>query len=129
MHKYFSLILKLIAAIIMLQTLLFKFTGAQESIDLFTKLAGENEAYLRVTTGIFELIASVLLFTPKQTWLGAILTIGLMSGAIMGHITKIGIVHNNDGGVLFICALITLIAAIILLFINRKNIPLIGKKI
>lgn len=129
MHKYFSLILKLIAAIIMLQTLLFKFTGAQESIDLFTKLAGENEAYLRVTTGIFELIASVLLFIPKQTWLGAILTIGLMSGAIMGHITKIGIVHNNDGGVLFICALITLIAAIILLFINRKNIPLIGKKI
>lgn len=129
MNKYFSLILKLITAIIMLQTLLFKFTGAQESIDLFTKLAGENEAYLRVTTGIFELIASVLLFTPKQTWLGAILTIGLMSGAIMGHITKIGIVHNNDGGVLFICALITLIAAIILLFINRKNIPLIGKKI
>ncbi len=67
MKKYTLLILKLIAAIIMLQTLFFKFTGAQESIDLFTKIAGNNEAYMRISTGVLELIPSVLLFTPKKT--------------------------------------------------------------
>lgn len=129
MKKYLPLILKLIAAIIMLQTLFFKFTGAQESIDLFTKLAGENEASLRIGTGVLELIASILLFIPKRTWLGAILTIGLMGGAIMGHLTKLGIVHNNDGGGLFICAVITLISGAILLILNRKDIPFIGNKL
>lgn len=129
MKKYLPLILKLIAAIIMLQTLFFKFTSAQESIDLFTKLAGENEASLRIGTGVLELIASILLFIPKRTWLGAILTIGLMGGAIMGHITKLGIVHNNDGGGLFICAVITLISGAILLILNRKDIPFIGEKL
>ena len=129
MKKYLPLILKLIAAIIMLQTLFFKFTGAQESIDLFTKLVGENEASMRIGTGILELIASTLLFIPKRTWLGAILTVGLMGGAIMGHLTKLGIVHNNDGGTLFICAVITLIAGAILLILNRKNIPFIGDKL
>ncbi|TYP99383.1 DoxX-like protein [Tenacibaculum adriaticum] len=123
MKKYVPIILKLVAASIMLQTLLFKFTGAQESVHLFTKIAGENEAFLRIGTGIIELIASVLLFVPKKTWLGAYLTIGLMSGAILSHLTKIGIVHNNDGGTLFIMAVITLISAIVLLYINRKNIP------
>ncbi|KAB1159666.1 DoxX family protein [Tenacibaculum aiptasiae] len=129
MKKYLPLILKLIAAIIMLQTLFFKFSGAQESIDLFTKLAGENEASMRIGTGVLELIASILLFIPKKTWLGAILTVGLMGGAIMGHLTKLGIEHNNDGGALFISAVITLIAGIILLIINRKDIPFIGNKL
>lgn len=129
MKKYFPLILKLIAAVIMLQTLFFKFTGAQESINLFTKLAGENEAYLRIGTGVLELIASILLFIPKRTWSGAGLTVGLMSGAVMGHITKLGIEHNGDGGTLFSAAVLVLISGAILLFINRKDIPLIGNKI
>ena len=124
MKQYVPIILKLVAATIMLQTLLFKLTGAKEIVHLFTKIAGENEAFLRIGTGIIELIASVLLFIPKKTWLGAYLTIGLMSGAILSHLTKIGIVHNNDGGTLFSMAVITLISTIVLLSINRKNIPL-----
>ncbi|TCP25660.1 DoxX-like protein [Tenacibaculum skagerrakense] len=123
MKKYLPLILKLIAAIIMLQTLFFKFTGAQESIDLFTKVAGENEHLMRIGTGVLELIASILLFVPKKVWLGAGLTLGLMGGAIFSHLTKIGIEHNNDGGTLFIMAVITLLAGGILLFQNRKDIP------
>ncbi len=110
----------------MLQTLFFKFTGAEESVELFTKIAGENEALVRIGTGVLELIASILLFTPKKTWLGALLTIGLMGGAIMSHITILGIVHNNDGGVLFLGAAITLIAGAILLFLSKRDIPLIG---
>ncbi|GFD82736.1 DoxX family membrane protein [Tenacibaculum mesophilum] len=128
MKKYILLILKLIAAIIMLQTLFFKFTGAQESIDLFVKIAGDNETYMRIGTGVFELIASVLLFIPKKTWLGALLTIGLMGGAIMSHLTILGIEHDGDGGILFISAIVTFISGVILLIFNRNNIPFVRSK-
>ena len=125
--KYFPLLLKIIAAFIMLQTLFYKFSGAQESIDLFTKLAGDNELLLRIGTGVIELIASILLFVPNKTWLGALLGTGLMSGALLSHLTILGIEHDNDGGTLFICASITLIATGILLFLNRKDIPFINR--
>ncbi|CAL2084754.1 DoxX family protein [Tenacibaculum sp. 190524A02b] len=127
MKKYIPIVLKLIAAIIMLQTLFFKFSGAQESVDLFTKVAGSNEAIIRIGTGILELIAAALLFIPSKTWLGAFLTIGLMGGAIMSHITKIGIVHNNDGGTLFILAIITLVSGMILMYLHKKEIPYYNK--
>lgn len=129
MKKYIPLILKLVAAAIMLQTLFFKFSGAQESIDLFTKIAGENEALMRIGTGVIELIASILLFIPKRTWLGALLTVGTMSGAVMSHLTILGIQHENDGGALFISAIVALVATGILLIQNRKDIPIIGKKL
>ena len=128
MKKYLPVFLKLIAAVIMLQTLFFKFSGAQQSIDLFTILAGENEALLRIGTGILELIAAVLLFTPRKTWLGALLTIGLMGGAMLSHITILGIVHNNDSGMLFAGSAITFLAGALLLVLNKKDIPFIGEK-
>lgn len=129
MKKYIILILKIVAAFIMLQTLYFKFSGAQESVDLFTKLVGEYEAYMRIGTGILELIASIFLFVPKATWLGGLLTLGLMSGAVMGHLTKLGISHNNDGGALFFSAIFVLIVGLIVTFRNRKDIPFIGEKL
>ena len=129
MNNKILFIFKIIAAVIMLQTLFYKFSGAQESIDLFRKLAGENEVYMRIGTGILELIASILIFIPKTTWMGALLTVGLMSGAILSHLTKLGIEHNNDSGLLFISAFIIFFAGIIVLYSERKRIPLIGKKI
>jgi uncharacterized membrane protein YphA (DoxX/SURF4 family) len=124
MKKFFPLFLKLIAAIMMLQTLYFKFSGAQESIDLFTIIAGENEALMRIGTGVLELIASILLFIPKKTWLGALLAVVLMGGAMMSHLTILGIEHQNDKGALFISATITFLAATILLIQHKKDIPL-----
>ena len=129
MKKYIPIILKLVAAIIMLQTLFFKFTNAETSIELFTKIAGENEAYMRIGTGVIELIASILLFVPKTTWLGALLGAGTMAGAIMSHLTIIGIEHDGDGGTLFILAIVTLLASGILLLMNRKDIPFIGNRL
>ena len=129
MSKKIIFALKLVAAIIMLQTLFFKFSGAQESVDLFTKLAGENEFYMRIGTGILELIASVFLFLHKKIWLGAILTIGLMGGAIMSHLTKIGIEHNNDGGLLFGSAILIFLFAFIILFSVRKELPIVAKRL
>ena len=129
MNKYLPILLKIIAAIIMLQTLFFKFTAAPESVDLFTKLAGNKEAFMRIGTGVLELIASILLFVPKKNWLGGILTTGLMGGAIMGHLTKLGIEHNNDGGALFYSAVVTLIIGLVITYIYRKDIPFIGNKL
>jgi len=129
MKKYFPIVLKLIAVVIMLQTLFFKFSGAQQSIDLFTTIAGENEAYLRVGTGVLELIASFLLFVPKKTWLGALLTIGLMGGALLSHFSILGIAHNNDGGRLFTGAAITFLAGVILLILYKKEIPFMRPKL
>ena len=128
MKKYLPIILKLVAAIIMLQTLFFKFTAAQESVDLFTKLVGENEALMRVGTGIIELIAAILLFVPKRVWLGALLASGTMGGAIMSHLTVLGIEHNSDGGTLFVLAIVTLVASGITLLLNKNDIPFIGKQ-
>jgi len=128
MKKYILIILKMIAVIIMLQTLLFKFSAADQSVELFSKLAGKHEAYLRVGTGIIELIASILLYIPKTTWLGALLTIGVMTGAILGHITKIGINHNNDHGLLFGAAVYIFIISAIILLKERKQIPFFGNQ-
>ena len=126
--KYSPLILKIVISIILIQTLFFKFSGAQESVDLFTKIVGEDEATMRIGTGILELIASILLFIPKRTWLGAILAFSIMGGAIMSHLTIIGIAHNNDSGALFFSAIIVLIFSFILLCLNLKSIPFISHK-
>ena len=129
MKKKIILILKIIAAVIMLQTLFYKFSGAQESIELFTKIAGDREVYMRIGTGILEFIASIMLFSKLNSWFGAFLTIGLMGGAVFSHLTKLGIEHNNDGGLLFGSAVLILIIGLIVLFKERKNIPIVGNRL
>lgn len=112
-------VLRIIAALIMLQTLYFKFSGAEESVYIFSQLG--MEPWGRIGTGIFELIASILILYPRTTFLGSVLAIGLMLGAIGAHMTKLGIVVKNDGGQLFIYALIVLISSIILVVIYRND--------
>src|SRR5882757_9010984 len=90
---------RLVVAIILLQTLFFKFTGAQESIELFTKLGAEP--WGRIGTGVLELIASALILIPATVWAGSVLAAGLMAGALMSHIFVIGILRG-DGGQLFL---------------------------
>jgi len=120
-------ICRVIVAIILLQTLFFKFTGAEESKYIFSTLMGaENEAVGRIGSGVVELIAVILLFIPNLTWLGALLALGTMAGAIFSHLTKLGIVVKDDGGLLFILANVVLIASAILLWINRANVPILG---
>src|SRR3982751_2704940 len=97
-------ILRIIAALIMLQTLYFKFTAADESVYIFSKLG--MEPWGRIGTGILELVASILILYPKTTVLGALLAIGLMGGAIFFHLTRLGIIVQNDNGQLFIYGLI-----------------------
>ncbi|MFT0715459.1 DoxX family protein [Flagellimonas lutimaris] len=115
-------ILRIIPAVILLQTLFFKFSAAPESVYIFEQLG--LEPWGRIGLGIIELIVAILILIPRTTWLGALLGIGIMFGAIFSHITKLGIVVQNDGGTLFILALITFISCAVLFWINRKQIPL-----
>jgi len=120
------MLLKVVVAIILLQTLYFKFTGAEESVYIFTKLGMEPAG--RIGSGIVELIAAITIMIPSLTWLGALLALGTISGALFFHFTKLGIVVMDDGGTLFILACIVFVSSAILLWKNRMNIPLIGKK-
>jgi hypothetical protein len=113
-------IVKLIVVVILVQTLYFKFTGAPESLYIFTKLG--IEPYGRIGSGIVESIASVLLLIPRTTLLGALLGLGTMLGAILSHIFVLGIEVKNDGGTLFVLALITFLCCVILVFQNRDKI-------
>ena len=122
-----SWICRIVVAIILLQTLFFKFTGAEESKYIFTTLMGaESEAFGRIGSGMVELVAVILLFIPATTWLGALLALGTISGAIFSHLTRLGIVVKDDGGLLFILANVVLISSAILLYINRANVPILG---
>ena len=120
-------ILRIIAALIMLQTLYFKFSSSEESVHIFSKLG--MEPWGRIGTGILELIASIFILYPKTTFFGSLLAIGLMLGAIGAHFTKLGIVVKNDGGQLFIYALIVLVSSIILAVIYRNDGITIIKRI
>jgi uncharacterized membrane protein YphA (DoxX/SURF4 family) len=111
----------------MLQTLYFKFSGAPESIFIFKTLGLEPIG--RIGSGIAELIASVLLLIPKTAWAGAGLALGIMSGAIVSHLTELGIEVQGDGGYLFFLALVVFVTSAIVLWMERKNIPVIGSRL
>ncbi|WP_298320116.1 DoxX family membrane protein [uncultured Aquimarina sp.] len=120
MKNALPLVLRIIVAIILIQTLRFKFTAHPDSVYIFSKVG--LEPYGRIVVGIAELIAGVLLLIPKTVWIGATLTLGVIGGAIFMHITKLGIEINDDGGILFITAMLTFILSAIILWIKRREI-------
>jgi hypothetical protein len=116
-----SWLLQLVVAGILLQTLFFKFTGAEESVYIFRTVGAEP--WGRIGSGIIELIASILLLVPTTIPLGAILVLGTMSGAILSHLTVLGIEVKGDGGLLFGLAVIAFLSSAIILVIRRSEIP------
>ncbi|MGB3080937.1 MAG: DoxX family protein [Saprospiraceae bacterium] len=127
MKKYFTFafFLKLVVAVILLQTLFFKFTGAAESKYIFETVG--MEPWGRIGSGIVELIAAILILMPRTSWIGAILALGTVSGAIFFHLTKLGIVVMDDGGLLFILACVVFLFSLIILWIDRQNVPVLNK--
>jgi len=119
-----SLVCQLLAAGILLQTLFFKFTGAEESIYIFTTLG--IEPWGRIGSGVVELVASILLLIPATAPLGAVLAMGTMAGAIVSHLTVLGIEVKGDGGLLFGLALTVFFSAAIVLVIRRGQLPVVG---
>ena len=109
---------RIIAAVIMAQTLFFKFTGAEESIEVFTKMG--MEPWGRYGTGSVELVASVLLLlNPTARW-GALLACGTMAGAIGSHLFVLGIESHGDGGYLFILACTVMVCSLYVIWVNKE---------
>jgi len=122
-----SWVCRIAVAAILFQTLFFKFTGAEESKYIFsTVLSPELEAYGRIGSGIVELIAVVLLLVPRTAWLGALVAMGTISGAILSHLTVLGIDVKGDGGLLFGLAVTVFVLSGIVLLLHRKELPVLG---
>jgi hypothetical protein len=136
----FSWICRIVAAIILLQTLFFKFTAAPESVYIFTKLGTFIHRYVpsaavstlevwgRIGSGVMELIAAVLLLTPRLVWAGAVLAMAATGGAIVSHLTFLGIEVQGDKGLLFLLAIVVFMTGAVALYLHRMQIPVLGKR-
>ena len=118
---------QLIAAAILAQTLFFKFSGAEESVYIFTTLGMEPLG--RLGSGVAELVAVILLLTPRLAASGALLGLGLMSGALLAHLTRLGIEVQGDGGLLFALGAITFASCALVAILRRAEIPLVGVRL
>jgi hypothetical protein len=119
--------MRLVIAGILLQTLFFKFTGAAESVYIFETLGAEP--YGRIGSGMVELVASVLILVPSTVALGALLSVGVMSGAILSHLTVLGIEIMDDGGLLFALAIIVWACSAAVLLAFADALPILGPKL
>jgi putative oxidoreductase len=121
--------LQLIAAVILFQTLFFKFSGAKESIYIFSTVG--MEPWGRIGSGVVELIASIMLVIPATVTVGAIIALVTISGAIFFHLTKLGVALPavNDRGELFALAVVVFVVSLAILFIRRAEIPVIGNRL
>lgn len=119
MKRHIRLVLRITVAVILIQTLRFKFTAHPDSVYIFEKVG--LEPYGRIAIGILELIAGILLLIPKTILAGAIITLGVISGALFIHLTTLGIEINKDGGILFYTAVLTFILSAIILYLYRKD--------
>ncbi len=122
-----SWLAQLVAAAILLQTLFFKFTGAEESRHIFATLG--VEPWGRIASGVVELIAALLLLRARTAALGAALAAGTMLGALGAHLTVLGIEVQGDGGLLFLLALVVLACGALVAWLRRADLPVIGCKL
>lgn len=119
-------VLRVAAAVVLIQTLFFKFTGARESVYIFTALGAEP--WGRIGSGLVELVAAALLLYSRTAVYGAALGLAVMSGAIFAHLTRLGITmpEVGDRGELFALAVITFTCCAVLLFFHRHELPFLG---
>ena len=120
-------LMRLTVAGILLQTLFFKFTGAEESVYIFTTLGAEPHG--RIASGIAELIAAGLILAPSTVALGALLSVGVISGAIASHLTILGIEIMGDGGLLFALALLVFTCSAVVLAAYADELPVLGPRL
>jgi len=127
-----SWVAQLTVAGILLQTLFFKFTGAEESVYIFTTLGrfvhvAGVEPWGRIGSGVIELIAGLMLLVPATASLGAGLAMGVMAGAIASHILVLGVEVKGDGGLLVALALTAFVGSVVVLVLRRSQIPVVGR--
>jgi len=120
MKKTITTIARFGAAAILLQTLFFKFSAAPESVYIFSTLG--IEPFGRIGSGVAELIAAILLVWPSKSLIGAMLSLGVMLGAILSHVLFLGVVIMNDGGLLFSLALLVFVFNLVIISYNLNKL-------
>lgn len=123
----FLWIVRLLVAGILFQTLFFKFTGASESVYIFSTLGAEP--WGRIGSGLIELVAALMVLYPPTTALGSLVAAGVMSGALLAHLTKLGIEVQGDKGLLFILGIVVFAGSALLLLVRRHDLPLVGTRL
>ena len=113
-------VLKLTVAIILLQTLYFKFTAHPDSVHIFSALG--VEPFGRIGLGIIELITAGLILYPRSSLLGMVLSLGIIAGAIASHLLVLGLEVEGDGGGLFTLALVVLAADLVYFGLQRAEL-------
>lgn len=121
-----SWLCQLVAAAILLQTLFFKFSGAEESRFIFSTLG--VEPWGRIASGVVELVAALLLLYPRTAALGGTLAMGVMVGAILAHLFLLGISVQGDGGLLFALAVAVFLCGAAVVYLRRAELPIVGCK-
>jgi putative oxidoreductase len=121
-----SWICRIIVVVILLHTLFFQFIGEPESLYVFTKV--DMEPWGRYGIGILELIASILLVSSCHCWLGALLALGVMAGAVFSRLIVLGLVVQDDGGLLFGLAITVAICSLVTIVLHRRQIPFVSKR-
>jgi putative oxidoreductase len=125
MHmRILSWVLRTTAAVILLQTLYFKFTGAEESVFIFSTLGAEP--WGRYGSGLVELAAAIALFVPAMSAFGGVMAVGIAGGALVSHLTVLGIEIRGDGGLLFGLAATVLVCGLGVTAIHRRELPFVG---
>jgi hypothetical protein len=122
-----SWLCQLAAAVILLQTLFFKFTGAEESRFIFSTLG--VEPWGRIASGVVELVAAALLLYPRTAAVGGLLAMGVMAGAILAHLLFLGIAVRGDGGLLFALAVAVFACGAVVVYLRRVELPIVGCKL
>jgi hypothetical protein len=125
--------LQLTVAVILFQTLFFKFTAAEESVYIFSTLGQMvglpfAEPWGRIGSGVLELAAVALILYPPTVAIGALLSLGVITGALASH-ALIGVVVKDDGGLLFGLAVTVFLASLAILYIRRNELPVLGARL
>lgn len=121
---------QLTVAVILAQTLVFKFTYAPETRYIFEPRGGRPAATL---VGLAELACVVLLLVPRTAAVGAALSLGVIGGALFTHLTALGVEVNNpdtgegDGGLLFGLAVAVAAGSTVVLAVRWRQLPFVGR--
>ena len=99
-----------------------KFTGAAGAVTLFTDLHMEPGG--RILIGVIEVISIALLLSPRLSAWGALLCLGVMTGAVLAHVTVVG--FGGPLAMLFVMAIISGCSLVVLLYRLRHQVPFIN---
>lgn len=118
-----NFIIRFIVAVILLQSLYFKFSAHPQAVHIFSTLG--VDPWGRYLLGGAELLIGLGLLIPKTAVLTLFSAIGLMIGAVMTHVfTPVGIVvewdGNSDNGQLFAMAVTALVLSSVSLKLYTK---------